>query len=414
LKTSSLGSNHSLQTPPPLRRFQLVVILGSLAMMGPLSIDMYLPALPTIVKDFHTTSSNVQLTLTFFLLGLALGQLIAGPISDVRGRRIPLMTGLLIYTISSLFCAISPSIWSLILLRFVQGLAGAAGIVLSRAIVRDLYSGTQLTKFFTLLMLVNGLGPIIAPLIGGQMLRLTSWHGIFIILSCVGFLMFLTVLMSLKETLPIENRSSGGISQTFVKFRHLFADREFMGYALSQGFVTAALFAYISGSSFVLQTIYGVSPQTYSFIFAINGLGFVVASQITGRLVSRIKEIKLLVSGFVIVSIGGVSLLLVLLMGTGLPWVLPPFFLIVASMGIVGPTTTSLALQKQGKSAGSAAALLGVLSLMFGAFSSPLVGIGGGQTALPLGIVIAVASVSSILCYALFIRSRYKPEGHTL
>jgi DHA1 family bicyclomycin/chloramphenicol resistance-like MFS transporter len=184
-----------------------------------------------------------------------------------------------------------------------------------------------------------------------------------------------------------------------------------MGYALAQGFITAALFAYISGSSFVLQDIYGVSPQMYSLIFALNGSGFILSSQITGRLAGRIQEIKLLVSGFIIATAGGVILLAALLAGAGLSGVLPAFFLVSASMGIVGPTSASLALQNQGKSAGSAAALLGVMSLVFGAVTSPLAGLGGGQTAMPIGITIAVASVCSILCYIVLIRPSKPSRG---
>jgi DHA1 family bicyclomycin/chloramphenicol resistance-like MFS transporter len=382
----------------------LVAILGSLAMMGPLTIDMYLPSLPKVVADFHTTASAVQLSLTFYLVGLSLGQLLSGPISDVRGRRVPMLVGLSVYALCSLLCAFSPSIVWLIVFRAIQGFAGAAGMVVSRAVVRDLYSGTELTKFFTLLMMVNGAGPILAPIIGGQLLRYTSWHGIFVVLSGVGIVMFVVVLLGLKETLPAEKRSRGGLGATIATFGSLLRDREFMGYALSSGFVTAALFAYLSGSSFVLQNVYGASPQTYSYIFAINGLGFVIASQITGRLVGRIAEIKLLVSGYIVAATGGVALLVAVLSGAGLAGVWPSMFLVVSSVGIVGPTSSSLALQSKGSSAGSAAALLGVLSLIFGAITSPLAGLGGGHSAMPLGILIAAASVGSIVSYMLLIR----------
>jgi len=408
MRTEHSGANRpsplSNSSPAPSKA-AMVIILGSLAMMGPLTIDMYLPALPKVVTDFDTTPSYVQLSLTFYLIGLALGQLLAGPISDVRGRRTPMMVGLIVYALSSLLCAFSPNIWTLIILRMIQGLSGAAGIVISRAVVRDLYSGTELTKFFTLLMLVNGAGPIIAPLIGGQMLRFTSWHGIFVVLAGVGIIMLCVVMFRLPETLPVNNRSRGGIRKTVATFGGLLKDRVFMGYALSSGFVTAALFAYLSGSSFVLQNIYGVSPQMYSIIFAVNGFGFVLASQITGRLVGRIADIKLLVSGFIIAASGGVLLLAMLLAEAGLLGIWFSFFLIVSSVGVVGPTSSSLALQSTAKNtAGSAAALLGVLSLIFGAVTSPLAGIGGSHTALPLGIIIAAASVASVICYMVLIR----------
>jgi len=386
----------------------LVAILGSLAMMGPLTIDMYLPALPAVVAEFHTTESNVQLSLTLYLLGLILGQLLAGPISDVRGRRLPMLLGLAVYALCSLLCAFSPNIWWLIGLRALQGFSGAAGMVVSRAVVRDLFSGTALTKFLTLLMIVNGAGPIIAPIVGGQLLRFTSWRGVFVVLCLVGIVMFFAVLLGLRETLPADRRSKAGMGATLSTFGTLFRDRVFMGYALSSGFVTAALFAYLSGSSFVLQNVFGVSPQMYSLIFAVNGLGFVIASQVVGRLVGRVPEIKLLVSGYIIAASGGILLLVMLLAGVGMAGVWPAFFLIVASVGVVGPTSSSLALQNQAKTAGSAAALLGVLSLLFGAVTSPLAGIGGGGTAIPLGILIAVTSVSSVLCYIFLIRRQHR------
>ncbi|WP_375295450.1 multidrug effflux MFS transporter [Paenibacillus doosanensis] len=404
-------SSVSIGSSPAKSKAIMVAILGSLAMMGPLTIDMYLPALPTVVTDFRTTASTVQLSLTFYLIGLCLGQLLAGSISDIRGRRVPMLVGLLVYALCSLLCAWSPTVWWLIIFRTLQGFSGAAGMVISRAVVRDLYSGTELTKFFTLLMMVNGAGPIVAPIIGGQLLRYTSWHGVFVLLCGVGIVMFCAVLFGLKETLPAHKRSKGGFGTTIGTFGSLLKDRVFMGYAMSSGFVTAALFAYLSGSSFVLQNIYGVSPQMFSFIFAVNGVGFVVTSQITGRLVGRVPEIKLLVSGFVMAAAGGVLLLLMLLLGVGLAGVWISFFLIVSSVGIVGPTSSSLALQSKGKTAGSAAALLGVLSLIFGAITSPLAGIGGDQSALPLGILIAAASVGSILCYVILIRRAHRNSG---
>lgn len=387
-------------------RLWIAIILGSLAAFGPLSLDMYLPALPTLGNDLHTSTSLAQLSLTACLLGLSLGQLIAGPLSDVRGRRTPLLIGLLIYTITSFLCALSPSIWMLIVLRFIQGLAGSAGIVISRAMVRDMYSGTELTKFFSLLMLVNGAAPILAPIVGGQLLRVTAWPGVFIVLGLIGLIMFIVVMFGLQETLPRERRSKGGMKQTLTTFRSLVQDRSFMGYALSQGLVVAAMFAYISGSPFVIQEIYGVSPQMFSLIFAINGLGIILATQITGRLVGRISETKLLVSGLILAALGGVTLLIMIIIGAGLAAILPPLFIVVSCVGIVTTTGFSLAMQKQGQSAGSASALLGVLSFIFGGLVAPLVGLGGSLTAIPMGIVIAVADVGSILCYIILIRRK--------
>jgi DHA1 family bicyclomycin/chloramphenicol resistance-like MFS transporter len=387
-------------------RLWMVLILGSLAAIGPLSIDMYLPALPTITQDFNTNASLVQLSLTFFLLGLALGQLFVGPISDVRGRRTPLLIGLALYAATSLLCVLSPSVEGLVVLRFIQGLAGSAGIVISRAIVRDMYSGSELTKFFTLLMLVNGVAPILAPIAGGQVMRFTSWQGVFVILGILGLMMLAAAFFGLRETLPVNLRSKGGIKNTLSTFRGLLGDRVFMGYALAQGLVFAAMFAYISGSPFVLQEIFGVSPQMFSVFFGINGLGIVIAGQVTGRLVGRLGETRLLVSGLGMSAVGGVILLVMILTGAGLYGVLIPLFLVVSSVGIVSPTGFSLAMQNQSRSAGTASALLGVLSLLIGGIVAPLVGLGGSQSAVPMGIVIAVASVGASLVYLLMVRRK--------
>ncbi|MFS0839144.1 multidrug effflux MFS transporter [Paenibacillus sp. 1P03SA] len=386
------------------RKITLAVILGSLSAFGPLSLDMYLPALPRLADDLHTTASLAQLSLTSCLLGLAIGQVFAGSISDIKGRRAPLMTGLAIYTAASLLCAIVPSIWGLIVLRFIQGMAGSAGIVLSRAVVRDMYSGSELTRFFSLLMLINGVAPILAPIAGGQLLQFTSWQGVFIVLALIGVIMLLASWKGLPETLPPDRRTKGGVKQTVAVFKTLLRDRIFMGYALSQGLVAAAMFAYISGSPFVIQNIFGASPQMFSLFFAINGLGIILAGQIAGRLAGRVSETKLLISGLVIAGLGGVTLLAMILAGAGLTAILIPLFFVVSSVGIVNTAGFSLAMQNYGHSAGSASALLGLLSFIFGGLVAPLVGIAGSGTAVPMGIVIASSDVGAILCYYFMVK----------
>jgi DHA1 family bicyclomycin/chloramphenicol resistance-like MFS transporter len=384
----------------------MIFLLGFLVSFGPLSIDMYLPSLPILTKGLHTSTSFAQLSLTFCLLGLSLGQLLAGPLSDTRGRRLPLLLGLVLYTVSSLLCAFSSSIWALILLRFIQGAAGSAGIVIARAIVRDLYSGSEMTKFFSLLMLVNGAAPILAPIIGGQLLRVTSWRGVFIVLSIVGVIMLLSAFFGLPETLPVHRRAKGGIKNTLSTFRNLVSDRSFMGYALSQGLVTTAMFAYISGSPFVLQDIFGVSPQMFSLFFAINGFGIIIASQITGRLAGRIGETKLLLTGLGIATVGGILLLAMILLGAGLAAILPPLFMVVSSVGMVSSASFSLAMQNQGGAAGSASALLGLLSYVSGGIVAPLAGIAGNHSAVPMGIIIAAAEAGAVLSYATLIHRK--------
>lgn len=398
------GNKLAADGPSRKQRLQLAVILGSITTIGPLSIDMYLPALPTLVADFGTTAALVQLSLTFFLLGLASGQLVAGPLSDVYGRRRPLLIGMFIYAVSSVLCAFSPSIGLLIVLRFIQGLAGSVGVVVSRAAVRDLYSGSELTKFFSLLMIVNGLGPILAPVIGGQLLRVTTWQGIFLVLFAAGIIFCLTILLRLPETLPKERRSKSGLKGTLLTFRVLLGNRKFMGYALSQGFVTASMFAYISGSSFVLQNIFAVTPQVYSLIFAVNGIGIIITGQIAGRLAGKVSETKLLLSGLLLCTMGGILLLLTVLVVGGLIPILICLFAVVSSVGIVGATSFSLAMQDQGETAGSASALIGLIPLLLGSCVAPLVGLGGVESALPMAIVMACTGILSILSYVLLVR----------
>ncbi|MCZ8511905.1 multidrug effflux MFS transporter [Paenibacillus filicis] len=397
--------NAKLQTESPARsrRLWMAAVLGSLAAFGPLSIDMYLPALPTLAQDLHANPSLTQLSLTACLVGLATGQLVAGPLSDVRGRRAPLMLGLILYAVASFLCSMSRSIEALIVLRFIQGAAGSAGIVISRAVVRDMYSGTELTKFFALLMLVNGVAPIMAPIAGAQLLKVTPWTGVFVVLGVIGAIMMVAVWFGLPETLPAERRSKAGMKNTLATFWRLLRDRSFMGYALSQGLVSAAMFAYISGSPFVIQDLFGASPQMFSLIFATNGLGIIIAGQITGRLAGKVGETKLLVAGLIYAAAGGLLLLTAISTGAGLYAVLPSLFMVVSSVGIVSTTSFSLAMQKQGKSAGSASALQGLLSLITGGLVAPLVGIGGSGTAVPMGVVIAAADLGAVLCYWLMI-----------
>lgn len=381
------------------------IVLGTLAAFGPLSIDMYLPALPLMAKEMNTNPTLIQLSLTFFLLGLSLGQLLAGPISDVHGRRKPLLVGLLIYFLASLFCVFGSTIWFLIILRFIQGVAASTGMVISRAVVRDLFSGTKLTKFFSLLALINGLAPIIAPIIGSQILRIAQWQGIFVVLSLIGAVMLFVVFFGFSETLPNESRSDGGIRSILLTFKNLLFNRSFIGYSLSQGFIFAAMFAYITGSPFVLQDLYGISSQVYSLIFSINGIGIVIFSQITGKLAGKVSERKLFVSGLLIAFIGAITLLIMLILNAGLYSILPSLFLVVSSNGIVSTAGTSLAMQEQGKSAGSASALLGVLMLIIGRIVSPFVGLGNNQ-AISMGIVIVIVSIVSILSYFLVVPRR--------
>ncbi|MED4718342.1 multidrug effflux MFS transporter [Bacillus badius] len=388
-------------------RLWMIVLLGSLSAFGPLSVDMYLPALPILANDLHASASVAQLSLTAFLIGLAAGQVVAGPLSDANGRRKPLMAGLVIFTAASVLCVIMPSIWGLIAMRFVQGTAAAAGIVISRAVIRDLYSGSELTKFFALTMLVNGVAPIAAPVIGGQLLSFVSWPGVFGVLAIVGAITLFAVFAGMPETLAAERQSAGGIKQTLSTFKLLMTDKVFMGYCLVQGFVMAAMFAYIAGSPFVLQDFFGLSPQAFSLCFAVNGLGIVVATQMTGQLAGKIGESALLKAGLVMALGGSALMLLMLAIEAHLIAVLIPLVFAVSSVGVVSTTCFSLAMNNKEQTAGSASAFLGLMPYIFGALAAPLAGIGAGSTTLPMGIIMVGCHLAAVFSYMLLCRKAH-------
>ncbi|MCQ4091312.1 multidrug effflux MFS transporter [Exiguobacterium sp. LL15] len=387
------------------RRLTLILILGSLAALGPLSIDMYLPAFPDMSRSFDASASLIQLSLTACMLGMALGQLIVGPLSDVRGRKRPLMVALLAYLLASLACAMAPTIEVLIALRFIQGAAGASGIVISRAIVRDLFDGPELTRFFAALSLVNGTAPILAPVIGGQLLRFGDWHFVFYLLAILSTMMLLSVALRLPETLPLDRRVEGNLTTTLKTFGRLLTDRVFIGYAFAQAFVMGAMFAYISGSPFVLQNIYGASPQQFSFLFGLNGIGIILAAQIAGRLAGRVDSERLMRISLTIVASASILLFLALTLTDQLIFVMIPLFFVVSSVGLISTLGFTLAMQNYGATAGSASALLGLLPMLVGSLVSPLVGIMGEQSAVPMGLIIMTLDcLALILYYGLIVR----------
>ncbi len=386
-------------------RLTLILILGSLAALGPLSIDMYLPAFPDMSRSFDASASLIQLSLTACMLGMALGQLIVGPLSDVRGRKRPLMIALLAYLLASLACAMAPTIEVLIALRFIQGAAGASGIVISRAIVRDLFEGPELTRFFAALSLVNGTAPILAPVIGGQLLRFGDWHFVFYLLAILSTLMLLAVALRLPETLPLERRVEGNLTTMLKTFGRLLTDRVFIGYAFAQAFVMGAMFAYISGSPFVLQNIYGASPQQFSFLFGLNGIGIILAAQIAGRLAGRVDSERLMRISLTVVASASILLFFALTLTDQLIFVMIPLFFVVSSVGLISTLGFTLAMQNYGATAGSASALLGLLPMLVGSLVSPLVGIMGEQSAVPMGLIIMTLDcLALVLYYGLIVR----------
>ena len=381
------------------KRFKLALLLGSLAALGPLTIDMYLPSFPTITNEFSTNASLIQFSLTSCLLGLGIGQLIIGPMSDVQGRRTPLIFFLGLYFVASLACAYASTVYIFIGARFVQGFAAAGGIVISRAVVRDVYVGRELTKFFALLMLINNLAPILAPVVGSSILLFTNWRGVFITLSLIGIMLVATITFKFEETLPTEERIPSNLKQTIGNFSTLIKNRKFMGYALTQSFITSGIFAYVSGTPFVYQTIYGVSPQVFSILFGINGVGIMIGTILIGKFADVIPETRFLKIGLLMSITASFSLFIVVLFHGPLYAVVISIFVFISSIGIISTSSFSLAIQDQGHVAGSASALLGLLPFIFGAISAPLVGIAGEATAIPMGTIMFSASLLAIFSY---------------
>ena len=391
-----VGAAVPLAAVAPVRRLRLVVVLGALSGLTPLAIDAYLPALPAIAADLGATPSSTQLTLTALLLGLAVGQAVAGPVSDTVGRRGPVLVGLVGFTIASLLCALAPSVPVLVALRFLQGATGAAGVVAARAVVRDLYEGAAAARMFASLILVMGVAPVLAPVLGAQVLRVTAWQGVFVLLALLGLLLLLLSWRTLPESLPPERRRPGSLRVTGRVAAGLLRDRRFLAYVLAGGFGFAAMFTYISGSSFALQQVYGLSPSAFSGVFAANAVGFVAMSQVSGRLVARTGASALLVAGSLLALTGSTLALVAVLGELGLPVLLPGLSLVVASLGFIAPNATALALSDHGAVAGTASALLGILQYGVAGAAAPLAGLVAGSV-LPMTLTMVACAGAAVL-----------------
>jgi MFS transporter, DHA1 family, multidrug resistance protein len=389
-----------LHNPTGKERLALAFLLGMLAILGPLNIDMYLPSFPEIADDLSASASLVQLSLTACLVGLTIGQLIVGPVSDAQGRRKPLLICIFLFALSSLFCALSPNITTLVAARFLQGFTASAGLVLSRAIVRDVFTGRELSKFFSLLMVITAVAPMVAPMTGGAILLLpfATWHTIFHVLTIIGFLLVLLIALRLKETLPPEKRIPSSIGTSVKTMGSLLKDRSFMGYALTVGFIHGGSFAYVSGTPFVYQDIYGVSPQMFSILFGINGLAIISGSFIIGRFGGIIHEKSLLRMAVITAMIATAVLLTMTMIHGPLATLVISIFIYMITIGMVLTSTFTLAMERQGHRAGSASALLGMLPLLLGSIVSPLVGI-NETTAIPMGAIMFVTAVIGALAF---------------
>ncbi|WP_435826863.1 multidrug effflux MFS transporter [Micromonospora chersina] len=383
----------------------LLVLLGTLTAIGPLSLDMYLPAFPAMTRDLGADQAGIQLSLTTCLIGLAVGQFVTGPLSDRWGRRRPVLIGVVAYTVLALACAAAPSAPVLAAARFAQGLAGGMGVVVARAVVRDLYSGRDAAKYFSRLTLVFGVAPVAAPSVGSLVLRVGDWRAVFLTLAAIGLLLSVAVARRLPETLPAERRSTGGLGATARTMRSLAADRVYLGYALTQGFAFAGLFAYISGSSFVFQDVFGVSAVAFSLVFGLNALALVATGQANARLLDRFSPRRLLVTALVVGGVAAAGVLTGALAGS-LAVVGVTLFAFVGSLGMVTPNSTALALDAHARHAGTAAALMGGVQSVVGALAAPLVGLGGEGSAVPMAVVLAAAAALSLTAVLTLARPR--------
>ena len=377
--------------------FIMVVFLGLLTAITPLATDLYLPALPIMPGELNTTASNIQMTIGVMTFGVALGQLFGGPISDTMGRKMPLVVGNLLCVISSIICAYAPSIEILLLGRFLQGLTGSVGVVISKAIARDFASGQELTKLFALLMMVNGLAPVIAPLVGGQLLLFTTWRVIFIILAVFSAILLLGSLL-FRESLPKEKRVTGGLATATKNYFTLIKDKRLLGQSLIQFFAFGAFFSYISGSSFVYQNIFQLSAQEFSYLFGINSCGIILASAISGRASNVVTSRQILTFSLWQLTIGSLLFLVAMIFEWSLIPVTTILFFTACTVSLFGSASFSMAMTKYGKMAGSASAILGFASMFAAGIVSPIVGLGGEHTGIPMGITMLVCAVLSLLC----------------
>ena len=380
----------------PPRRALLVVVLGLITAIGPLSLDMYLPAFPEIAGDLGIHDSQVQLSLTSCLVGLAVGQLVFGPLSDRWGRRRPAVAGVAAYAVLSFLIALAPSAPMLIGLRLLQGIAGGVGVVVARAVVRDLSSGVEAARLFSRLTLIFGVAPIAAPSLGSAVLGFASWHGVFVALGIIATLLTVLVAVALPETLPPGRRDTGGLAATGRTARRLFTDRIFLGYALAQSFAFAAMFSYLSGSSFVLQQGYGLSPTGFSMLFGLNAVGLIIVSQLNARLLNHTGPRRLLTAALLIqTAAAGLSLLgaataALITLAAGL-------FLVVAMLGMIPPNAAALALDRYPGHAGTAAALMGGVQSVIAAAAAPLTGLGAAGRGVPMAVVMVCFAVAAVV-----------------
>ena len=381
-----------------------IIILGALTAIGAMSIDMFLPGLPQVQRDFSASASSAQLTLGLFMVGLALGNLFVGPLSDTYGRRRPLTIAMLVFTVASLGIVFAPNIWVMIGLRFIQGLCGGAGAVLSRSIASDLYQGQALTQFMSMLMLVNGIAPVIAPALGGVTITVAHWQVVFMVLVVFGVCLTLGSYLQVGETLEVTQREPLALKSIFVSFGQLLAQPRFLVPMLIQGFTFVLLFSYISASLFITQAIYSLSPLQFSLAFAFVGITLIVVTQLTSKLVVYISEERLLRILTLIQLVGIVGVSTILIAHWHILLLIVGFVILVSPVPAVATLSFTIAMGEVKRARGSASSLLGLVQYLFGGIVTPLVGLKGETHSEPYLIIIIVTGVILVVLQLLFVR----------
>ncbi|WP_255252592.1 multidrug effflux MFS transporter [Curtobacterium sp. 'Ferrero'] len=391
------------------QRLVYVFVLGALTALGPFTIDLYLPAFPSIKDQFGITDGAVQLTLTATTLGFAVGQLLVGPWSDKVGRRLPLILATSVHVAASVGAALAPNVEVLALFRVLQGMGASAGGVVAMATVRDLFGGKPLVRMLSRLAMVNGLAPILAPVIGSQMLRFVDWHGVFVFLACYGLAVVIASVLLIVETLPPARRHDAGHSSVRQRYRALFSDRIFVGVALIGAMVFSGLFSYLSSSSLLFQDVYGLDAQQYGLLFAVNSIGVVLGVQISSRLAQRVGPQWILACSTATLFTAAVAIIVLDLLGAGMVGVLVPLWFFIAACGFSFPLVQVIGLAAHGKEAGTAASLLGALNFGVAGLISPIVGLLGISTAVPMAAVMACTSAVAIVLLWAVVRPRSVP-----
>ena len=377
---------------------RFIVILGALTAFAPLSIDMYLPAFPAIEAHYGVGAAAVQATLATFFVGLAVGQAFYGPISDRYGRRGPLVIGIALYVLASALAAIAPGIETLSLARLAQALGGCAGIVIARAMVRDLFHERDAARVYSHLMLVMGVAPILAPVLGAYLLEIGDWSVIFWVLGLFGLLCIAAVTFGLHETLPPERRTSDGVGGALRGYVALLRDRPFLALAFCSAFASGSLFAYITASPFVFISLHDVSTRTFAILFGMNAFGLILSSQINARLLRRFTSRQILQAAGVANAAAALGLAAVVLVAPA--WFagfVALLFLFVGSLGFLFPNVVATAMARAQTRAGAASALIGVLQFLMGALAAAVVGQLGAGSAVPMVLVMTVASLAGLM-----------------